>query len=278
MPSRDKLKNLRKTMSIKNVADYFGVSEAVISKWIRIYSLYSHECKYSTSTNGVIFTDYQNNILLGSLLGDGSITNGGIRKNFQFEIEQKSENKEYLSWIRDILMPFSCGISERKRRKPKRINGKVIHNQTDTGWSHICKLRTVCHKFFTELREKWYVDAYKKSPKKIPKDLKLNWEMIAVWFCDDGSHRKNRKEIRFATNGFSYEDVCFLKNKLEEIEIKSYLVTRKNENGKEYVLYISCKSYDLFIKNINPHINFECFKYKKEGRKLNYNNMLVLEN
>jgi hypothetical protein len=166
-------------------------------------------------------TSEQIEVITGNLLGDGSIS-WKPKKTYNnfFSIRQCSAHAEYLEWLADIFKPYTSQVCEIKSRKPKSINGKINH-EIENWNGEFCyskQFYTCAHSIFSSLRLKWYKSPHeKKSPKNIPRDIKLTWRIAAIWHMDDGSiGQKHSRKIIIATNSFSEDDVNFLLYRLKQ--------------------------------------------------------------
>ena len=127
----------------------------------------------------------QTEILIGSLLGDGTLRkkNRGFKDNCTFVKNQCKKDKDgndkidYMKWHFDSFSPYSSSIGIVKKRKAQ--------NQYE--------FRTGANVVFTELEKKWYIPSDKKRIKIIPSDVKLTPLSLCVWFMDDGSRSRARQ-------------------------------------------------------------------------------------
>ncbi len=151
----------------------------------------------------------QKDLIIASVLGKGCIT-----KNGYFKIKIKQE--EYKNYFIEILNPF------------------IIHKDP---------IRTCSHKFFKELRIKWY-----DNHKTCPKDLVLNNNIVLHWILQ---------------SGFNKGKNFILKTKVKSIEILSQKLIQLGLENKIHknLIYLD---YDFVNKIKN---DFKCFEHKFE-RKL----------
>jgi hypothetical protein len=121
-------------------------------------------------------SNYQEDVIIGLLLGDGSITiSDGRKPKFSLEVNEK----EFVEWVDKQLGIFSTGnIIERKfdgnRNTTYKINSRRL----------------------TQLNK--YRDWYESGQKRFPEYLKLNPLILKLWYCTDGGksvdNRWNKKE------------------------------------------------------------------------------------
>jgi transcriptional regulator with XRE-family HTH domain len=190
------------------------------------------------------FTQEQQSIINGSLLGDGSI--GKQRYgNSHFSKCQSSNRREYLEWHSEKLEPFSCSINEYDNYAKGKLYKKTVFT-------------THASDMFTELRHKWYPE----GKKIVPRDLTLDQLSIAIWFFDDGSNCLTDRQCKFATYCFSKNDCEYLSNQLVEHNIKSYIT-------KQNVIGVRAESYKTLIDLISPYMLWDCFEYKIQYKDSN---------
>lgn len=195
------------------------------------------------------FSHSQKSLLIGSILGDGSLTQGKDCKNARFVERHGEKQKEYLIWKRNMLKPFT---------KSKIYEAKGgTHEITDVN----CKTEksymfsTISHPYLTELRNIFYVNSTKIIPHNL--DNVVNGLVMAVWFCDDGCFTYNRKNgvyrLDLHTESFTYKENAFLcKEILSGFFNKAFRInSRKYKSGKAYYICLSGKS-NLFevVNNI----------------------------
>lgn len=193
------------------------------------------------------FSLTQQDIILGSLLGDGSISKQRTSSSScSFCKPQATAHRAYLEWHFDQLQPHSSSISDYDNwAEGKKYQKSVFLTKT--------------HSWFVELRKKWYPEAVKI----VPKDLKLTPLMVAIWFFDDGSNVVGDRQARFATNGFTRSDCEFLVEQLGSFSIKS----RPTKEGQINVL---TESYGTLVDLVKPYMLWDCFKHKVAYRDPEY--------
>lgn len=178
------------------------------------------------------FNKNQEQVLLGSLLGDGCIYKN--YKSFSYcEIHSLSQ-KDYLLWKNRFLkFNFKRGKSYDKRFK------KVY-------------FQTVIKKGSIYFKEFYYL-FYPNGKKNITKDIlnKLEPLGLAVWFMDDGYYNYNGDNISLYTQGFGLEG-----NKI----IQDWFKNKWNINSKidssrgYYYTRLTKKEGFKFTNLIKPYI------------------------
>lgn len=179
-----------------------------------------------------------NDIIEGSLLGDGHIT----KVSPCFIKPQCLARKEYLEWHYEKLQPYSMPLSVYDSKN--KDNGKVYKRAV---------LRTKTDPLFVGLRKLWYPNGMKKVPCGA---IELTELALAIWFFDDGSNSIRKRQAVLHTNAFTDEDCEFLMGKLKERHgIASYL-SKRNE------IKIRANSYKRITDIVRKFCKWECFLHK----------------
>lgn len=203
-------------------------------------------------------TKESRNLLIGLLLGDGTISNNNV-----FKIAHSEKQKEYLEW--KIKQLKECGI---------RNNGLKSYIKT-------CGYKTGEIVYYTQLNIIPFIKVLRRvfyKTKKIIGNRKLlnrlSAREIAIWYMDDG-HINIRKSKEGKYIGFYIKiSTCEPKNEVQVIidyfkevwNINFYLF---HEGKKEdsYSLCCGTKEGKKFIKIIEPYVTqIPSMKYK-----INYN-------
>jgi uncharacterized protein (DUF433 family) len=204
-------------------------------------------------------TELQMDIIIGGLLGDGCIS--GSNKNKCYCKNHSISSEEYIIWTYEKLCPYSSCIYYGKQPKIKCVNKKIVRI---TGYSKFCGMKTHSHPFLTQLREKWY----RNGIKMIPSDLKINPQILAIWFCDDGSSNFKTRNAKISTHCFTLDENEFLVAELEKFNIKSKVyVDRWYDKPKPNIRITDSKSFYNLLEVIQPFIEFKCMMYKTDINK-----------
>lgn len=222
-------------------------------------------------------TTFQKEIIIGSLLGDASLS-GSKKKsqNLKFLKSQskfdnnKINKRDYLQWHFNKLLPYSANLLE------STINLEIIN----TGRNPICirnteqekysyTFYTHCHPYFTELSKKWYLrdvdgnyilNSNNRKIKIVPPDLQLTPLTVCIWFMDDGTLDAKHGNALFCTHGFTVSECEYLVEKLKkDVNINGEVRLKY----KRYpVIFVGVKSYFDLIEMIKPYVEWNCFQYK----------------
>lgn len=148
-------------------------------------------------------TQFQRDIVIGSILGDGYLRILPGRSNAFLEVNQSAKVKEYVDWKFGILKNICIS-------PPKARNGNGGR---------------VAYRFFTkqhpELTELYRV-FYQNGKKVVPDNIKLNTTILAIWFMDDGG-RCGDKNFYLNTQQFSRENQEVLIDSLGELGLRATL-------------------------------------------------------
>lgn len=158
---------------------------------IRVMACRLKLSKYKAREN--IKLDYEETqIILGSLLGDMYCRIHQRCKNAQIEGAHCTKQEPYLLWKVNSLKNISIHL----RR------GKL-------GQLHFESKNYPCLNYYHNL-------FYKKGKKKVTMEVlnQIGELGLAVWYMDDGHHKKGKRSYLF-TNGFTYKENVMIKNWFE---------------------------------------------------------------
>ncbi len=203
---------------------------------------------------------YQRELIFGSLLGDGTLTNISDNANSAFKKLQKHE--EHVSWLAKELSPYSREkIYEGKRvTMPVRQVGKVVNVASDSSARYYV-MRTIAHPVFTSMRRIWYNE---DGLKVVPRNLTLTPLILAIWYVDDGSTYYKGRTCDLSTHCFTMADVEFLRDVLQK---DLDLCGRINKHyGKPRIVFCG-DNYDKLLDVVTPFVIWNCFSHKILHRK-----------
>lgn len=157
---------------------------------------------------------FQEQVLIGHILGDGYLGILGNGKNASGKIEQGLVQKEYFYWKFNQLIELTNGRPLETHRKGE-INGRPVNTNS-------IQVYMPAHPILTE----YYYKAYKNKIKTLNKDILKDFEEVAlaVLFMDDGCKQNNGYTI--CTNGFDkpsieeFKNLLFYRFKLQAISNK----------------------------------------------------------
>lgn len=183
-------------------------------------------------------TDRCKEIILGLLLGDGSLRISKGYKKAHLEFRHSIIQQDYFFW---------------KVKQLREISSKnCFQIQKADGWSKNEKLhyRSLRLPILTRL----YRLTHRNGRLRIKKRwLKLLTQLsLMVWWLDDGSLIKNSRQGVLCSEGFDYQDLLILSEFLKE---KWGIKTSIGRRGKYYQLRIySTNELKNFLRLIMPYL------------------------
>lgn len=182
-------------------------------------------------------TEFQKQVLIGYLLGDGHIE---IWKNStvgRLKVEQGLEQKEFVEWLFEVFGDFV--------KTPPKPKIKSLY------------FNTLSSEQFYLFHKSFYLNGKKIIPETI--DSFLTPLSLAVWFMGDGSIKSRECNGRIinthAFNEVEINKVCQVLNNKFSLQTS----IRRQKDGLQ--VYISAKSAKILIDLISPHL-LPYFNYK----------------
>lgn len=197
-----------------------------------------------------------NQLILGSLLGDGCI----VRKktNCIFTILHSKVQQEYALYKYNLLknagldvkLTYEDGYQHEINGRKIKNNGRIV-------------IKSKVNQSYNKYREEWY------NPKKtIPDSIyNLNALGLAIWFMDDGT--SNKSSFYLSTQCFDDKS----QDKLIDMLKKNFDIDcNKHKQKNTKILYIKAKSKQRFINLIKPYLcesmNYKIIGHNKQGELL----------
>lgn len=227
-----------------------GLGDVEIGKQLGMTSdgIYAHRMRHGYLRESQVLakskelTDFQKQVLIGTMLGDSSFKVGKDMINPSVSCAHGIAQKEYCEYKAQIFESLGAYAKYHKRNKPDKRNGKFYEDYTMYIPAN------------PELLD-WYKTFYPNGKKVIPFELLQYFTEVslAFLFMDDGSKASTGAVI--ATNCFSIEEVeRFQKFLMDKFGLETSIF-------KDHQLYIRAKSYRLMKSLIEPYM-CECMKYK----------------
>lgn len=179
----------------------------------------------------LVITPKQRSLMLGTLLGDASLSANAGGKRFRFEVRHGSAQREYVLWKYEILRDFV-------------LSPPAYYGRTDS-W----RFRTITHPSFTELHNKFYQGRKKILPDNLAEILRDPLS-LAVWFMDDGTQFAN-KSLTINTQSFTKGEQLLIAKLFKEIY--GWHVTLHRDH-KKYRIYLGKDGSEHLKKLITPYI------------------------
>lgn len=189
--------------SLGNISSQFGISYSttraiLLNKGV----VFKPSCMsvYQDLRN-TPFSDLHKKVIIASVLGDGHIEKPSKAKNPRFELSHCEKQKGYLTWIHDLLNPFSREIVLHSKAGSKLVCGNIVDA------SNFYRFKTVCHPDLLDIFNKYY----RRGCKGVHSSLIDLFDifMFSILFCDDGTVHMRNNEISWlsiASCSFSYEE------------------------------------------------------------------------
>lgn len=176
-----------KKLSMREMAKILDCSTIVVDRLFKEYNLKPWK-RYERLAGDFDVSVRQRNIMLGSLLGDASLTRNG--KYYYFAVVHSMKQYEYIKKIEDELK----NLLIKSYQYDAKCRGKLYPSY---------RVATHSHPFFTEFRDKLYPNGKKQVTMEYLE--MLSPISLAYWYMDDGYKRKNRSP-ELHTEGFTYNE------------------------------------------------------------------------
>lgn len=177
-------------------------------------------------------------IILGSLLGDGSLVVSKKYKKPRFEFRHSILQKDYFYWKVSKLKEISSENCSRVQPPDGWSKRPKVHYQSLTHPSLIEIYNLTRHNEEFCINRRW---------------LKLLTPVsLMIWWLDDGSLVKNSRQGIFCTEGFNREDLPILCRYLKQ---RWDIRTQVGRRGKYYQIRIySAEELKKFLRIILPYV------------------------
>ena len=197
--------------------------------------------KYREEKNKFYFSEQQKAVLIGTLLGDGNLTQHG--KDFRLFVKHSASQSSLAKWKRGEFN----GIAKMKLNFfSQKVKGKNYR---------FCQFVTLTHSEFNKYRKLFYSKNKKIIPKEIDKIL-VSPLSLAVWIMDDGA--RDNVGMTIQTHNFSHEGVRHLQKCLRK-NFGISVTIRRNKNKE--ILYIPKGQIKKLYRLVKKHLLSE-YKYK----------------
>lgn len=196
-------------------------------------------------------------VILGSLLGDGSISLSKGYANARFAFRHSQKQLEYFNSKVSLLREIS--------------SEKNIWRQV-TGTNEYSPIGSIKFRF-QSLALPQLTSIYKLVTRRGKKVIRRKWLnllsplSLAIWWMDDGSVVSNGRKGVFCTDSFSYKEIEVLQRYLKTVwGIETHLGETSASNSRKrryFRLYIqSSEELKKFFRIILPHIQVKEMLYK----------------
>ena len=155
----------------------------------------------------VELTQVQKQFLVGSTLGDGTITSHGA-----YSCSHSVKQSHYHKHKRDVLSSIHAGKFQHCIHKAVGVDGKPHESLMFT---------TGTNKFCAQLRKIYYPDGKKVFPNDFIREH-ISPQAVAYWYMDDGTagwnnqYKSNSKGAMILTYGYTYKEQELMKSMFRE--------------------------------------------------------------
>lgn len=275
METKDLIKKIveeNPNLSAKEIGKIVNLHRSTVSWYLKRLGIKRDRKKLQKLNNttrsfAIIISNEAEQIILGSILGDGSVSKWCRFKdshknlNSYLSINHTSPQLEYLLYKKNLLE--QCGIRCGKIQKVSAERLKVLapticgkHYTINDRYS-LCTRRAIT---FNKYRNMFY-----KGKKYINRYIyKLNALGLAIWYMDDGYTHVNTYFL--CTNCFDKHSLAVLQNLLKHnFNIETTL--NKSSSGG-YIIHIKQKCARAFTELVEPYVcpsmKYKLIKLKSE--------------
>ncbi len=181
-------------------------------------------------------TQLQHEVLVGSLLGDGTLRRQGNR-NALLEVNHCYAQQAYVDWKYGVFSSISHSPPTRRLGNGQRVAYRFT--------TRSMPVLTKYHDWF-----------YRVAKKIIPNDIELSALGLAVWYMDDGS--KSRSSCYLNTQQFQFTD----QKRLIELLWKTFRIEGRLNRDKQYQrIRVTTEGTQILHRFVEPFV-LPCFRYK----------------
>lgn len=249
--------------SVGKVAAHLSIPYSTIYSWYKSYDikLLPSCMTIYEELRSVKFTRTQKSVILGSILGDGSLLKNKCSKNARLQIGHCTKQLGYLEWKKDLLAPFVKRVTLAEKPGPKVICGVDSYS---TGYYFI---NTIAHPDVTEYYDKYYKMGKKRVIEEVIDELDLL--ALSIWLADDGSFSlqtgsKTGLRGSIATCSFTKKEISMLMVAFR----KFYSGHMSISNDGRNVIYLSGTPAISSLLDLVTSVLPECIHYKFVPQRL----------
>jgi hypothetical protein len=221
--------------------------------------------------NTLKLTSEQKDILIGTLLGDASMSIRSDKPHYSVKFEQGESHKDYIDHLYQIFLPYTGSppsmrfIDSKKTRRAYWF--RTYKHKHFMYYFHLFYVITPNHENVENTSPKYH--KVKIVPKNIHKYLTPR--ALAYWFMDDGTFYSTsrprvskkhggsgKKNYVFSTQGFQKHEV---KRLCDALRYKFNIRANVHRDKKNWRIYILKESSTTFVDLIRPYIH-QSFLYK----------------
>lgn len=212
-------------------------------------------------------------VIIGSILGDGSITKGNY-----FSEKHSEKQEQYLKWKASFMTPILTDKSLRYCEYIDKRSGTLIKEHS---------LITKTHVFLYEMREMFYKEKDGIIKKCVPAEIEqyLNKTIFSILFMDDGStdwgyrngikeYQNSKPSCKISSQSFTKEDNEILQRAIKnKFGIDSEIRQRMSKHGSVlYYIIFNVENSEKLIRILKPFSQPELMYKFDEEKYIEYMN------
>lgn len=182
----------------------------------------------------------QREIIVGLMLGDGSLETQNQGRTYRLKVEQSIAHKEYVNWLFNLLENLTQTSPQAKGKFDSRLN-----RQSQNYWFSTLSLASL--RYYGQL-------FYPKSKKVVPKLIAkmVSPLSLAVWYMDDGSRKSAQHQAMILnTQCFNHQDLERLRTMLND---RFSIITTLREQKEGQQIYIPGNQAERFRSLIGRYV------------------------
>jgi hypothetical protein len=192
-------------------------------------------------------TKLQKEIIIGTLLGDSSMSLREGKPCYSIKFEQGEEHADYVTHLYEIFADFT-GTPPSWRWIDRQKTRRALWFRT---YRHD-ELIFYCNLFYQGTGE----DRRKIVPKNI--ENFITPRVLAYWFMDDGNKTSDQKTYCINTQGFMKHESELL---CDILRTKFNVIASVNKDKNSWRIYIWRESTETFKTLVEPYV-INCFSYR----------------
>ena len=206
----------------------------------------THKFGFRKPQRDYSLNENQKQVLLGSLLGDGSIIRRNI-KSYTYREPHGIGQQDYLQWKAQILGHLVSSLHPYARYDPR---------WNRTLWQ---VAMTMYGKWLKPYHDQFYPDGHKILPTQALNEL--TGLGVAVWFCDDGTKSSETSRLRIYTDSFTMDEAKIIsKWFFDKFDIITHITPRPHKPTHP-IIEVPSSSTGTFVALIKPYMPI-CMNYK----------------
>ena len=193
-------------------------------------------------------------IILGSLLGDGSLAVNPKYKNPRFSFRHSTKQKEYFFWKVGMLREISgesCYWLQGSKKKPDGW-GTAKYRFQSKALSCLTEIYNLTHKRVSgtkvHVTRTWL--------------NQLSPLSLAIWWQDDGSLVSDSRQGVICTDGFSLKEVEIIHQYFKKVLSIETKIGQISSQDKYRIWIRSSEELKKFLRIIIPHVFVKSMLYK----------------